>query len=276
MEQSSEQPITVDKLPEDPLRMPPPYWRSSSAIFHIIEALEELLSLLPVLVTTLESTSDALTEFFDQHPEEELSEGAFGEFSDIIEDLSEIEAKIKHRSERAILMSAIQAEDEINQFCVYNTHKNIAESLEKLSPLEKLIVASTVLGAPNVKGLAVYESLKKLTSWRNAFAHGHCVDRPTTSLRHNHLIVPPEYPGVPSSIRDVRDYVSAYIRLDDYIREISINPYTTGASYEVGVLRQLLDDLSRFQFAGSNTVYTVEVRTKASGSRRKRTGRVAD
>jgi hypothetical protein len=42
-----EEPIlTVDQLPDDPLKMPPPYWRSGGAIFHIQDALEELVVLL--------------------------------------------------------------------------------------------------------------------------------------------------------------------------------------------------------------------------------------
>jgi hypothetical protein len=45
---------TLEDLPTDHFKMPPPYWRSSGAIFHIIDALEdfcnslnELLQILP-------------------------------------------------------------------------------------------------------------------------------------------------------------------------------------------------------------------------------------
>ena len=85
-------------------------------------------------------------------------------------------------------------------FCVFNLHRDIAETIEKLSVQEKLLVASGVMGKHDVKSEAVYERAGKLNRWRNAFAHGHCVDRPVKSLRHNHLIDPDEYPGVPNCL----------------------------------------------------------------------------
>ncbi|MGI8910168.1 MAG: hypothetical protein ACR2JR_06385 [Rubrobacteraceae bacterium] len=66
-----------------------------------------------------------------------------------------------------ILMSAIEAEDEINRFCVYNLHKDVAESIEKLSPSDKLLVAAGAVGEEVGKGHAVYGVIKALTQWRN-------------------------------------------------------------------------------------------------------------
>jgi hypothetical protein len=76
---------------------------------------------------------------------------------------------------------------------------------------------SGVLRKPSVKGTAVYEKTKKLNAWRNAFAHGHCVDRPTKSLRHNHLISPEQYPGPPSNIRDVLELVGGFLSIRDVL-----------------------------------------------------------
>ena len=122
-------------------------------------------------------------------------------------------------------------------FCVFNLPRDIAESIEKLSPPEKLLIASAAIGKPSVKGHSVFEAAQQLATWRNAFAHGHCVDRPTKSLRHNHLIPPDEYPGVPSTLSKMRDLVGAYIRISDYLRAISTNPYTAGKSTDVEHIR---------------------------------------
>lgn len=181
--------ITVSKqLPNDPLPMPPPYWRSSGAIFHVIDSLESLVSLLRELLPLHEQTELRLEDYYESHPNEDDPD--LEEFSDICDELWSLEHKIKLKAEIAILMSAVQAEDNLNMFCVFNLHKDIAESVEKLSPPEKLLIVTAVAGQPSIKGNAVFEALKKLFSWRNAFAHGHCVDRPVKSLRHNHLVSP--------------------------------------------------------------------------------------
>jgi hypothetical protein len=49
-ETSPERIATTDQLPDDPLQMPPPYWRGSGAVFHIEAALADLVALLHDLV----------------------------------------------------------------------------------------------------------------------------------------------------------------------------------------------------------------------------------
>ena len=169
-EEFVEKVVSVDQLPNDPIAMPPPYWRSGDSIFHVIDALETLCDLLKDLVPVHEETEDKLTNFFDQFPEDDESEEGLEVFSEICSDLFELEHKIKMKTEVAILMSAIEAEASINKFCVYNLHKDIAETIEKLSPSEKLVVASASVGQPNAKANTAYEAIRKLSSWRNAFA----------------------------------------------------------------------------------------------------------
>jgi hypothetical protein len=183
-------------------------------------------------------------------------------FSEITDDLAIHEQRLKLKAEIACLMSAIEAEERINMFCVFNLPRDIAESIEKLSPSEKLLIASAAIGKPSVKGNSVFEAAHQLATWRNAFAHGHCVDRPTRSLRHNHLIPPAEYPGVPSSLSKMRDLVGAYIRISDYLRTISTNPYTAGETTEVERIRELLTSISKYRFPGNNYVYDVILDTK--------------
>ena len=85
------------------------------------------------------------------------------EFSEIVGDLWELESREKTKAMVAILMSAIEAEDELNQFCVYNTHKDVAESIEKLPPPDKLLVATGMVGQDIGKNHAIYGAVKTLT-----------------------------------------------------------------------------------------------------------------
>lgn len=50
------------------------------------------------------------------------------------EALADVEGKITRLSDLAIFMAAIEAEDAINQFAVFNVHKDAAGAIEKLSP----------------------------------------------------------------------------------------------------------------------------------------------
>lgn len=99
--------------------------------------------------------------------------------------------------------------------------------------------------------------IKALTQWRNAFAHGHCVDRPTRSLRHNHLIPPDQYPGIISHLSELRRLVSGYVRVSEYLASISKNGYGAGQSYEVERSKELLAEIDRYRFEGNDSVYTI-------------------
>lgn len=164
--------VRVEDLPQDPLAMPPPYWRSSGAIFHVLAALESMPKLLSKLPQELEQADRELEEHYKKHPDDHESDGALEEFGNICQALWELEHAIKLDAERAILMASIAAEDEVNMFCVFNLQEDIAETIEKLSPPEKLLVASATLGRHGLKGTDVYEKARKLSAWRNAFAHG--------------------------------------------------------------------------------------------------------
>lgn len=249
---------STSKLQDDPLQMPPPYWRSSGAVFHLIEAVQDLEKLLQQLLPVHNATENELEKYYENHPEHvDDDEEAMEEFSEIVDELWGIEHRIKLKAELACLMSAILAEDELNEFCVFNLHQDIAESIERLSPAEKLLVASAAVGKTDVKGSIVFEGMRKLVSWRNAFAHGHCTDRPLKSLRHNHLVHPEEYPGVPSALREATDLTSSLMLVTDHLRRISKNPYTAGKSGDIEEIRQSLERLKTFVISGNNTVYSI-------------------
>ena len=249
--------MTLEQLPDNPLTMPPPYWRSSGAVFHVLDALESLISLLEKLLPVHEQTELQLEEYYKSNPNEN-DDPDLENFSGICDELWSLEHKIQLKTEIAVLMSAVAAEDRLNMFCVFNLRKDVAESIEKLSLSEKLLIATAVVEQPSVKGDTVFEALKKLTQWRNAFAHGHCVDRPVKSLRHNHLISPSTYPGVPDSLAKLKELVSGYLRLSDYLKSISVNPYTSGGSVEVEEIRGYLTEISHYTFdvfGNSSDVY---------------------
>lgn len=247
---------TVDQVPDDPLKMPPPYWRCSGAIFHLNDALEELFDRLFDLEDMLETTEPPLATYYLECPESK-DDPELERFAEICDELWVSEHKVKLKAELACLMSAIQIEDELNEFCVFNLHKDIAETIEKLSPPEKLLIASAVVGQTGVKGVSAFQELRKLTAWRNAFAHGHCVDRPTKSLRHNHLISPEEYPDVASTLRDAIGLVSAFLIVSDYLREISINPSTAEMSGDNEEARDSLIALKKLRMVDQLHLYKI-------------------
>ena len=254
-----EKAIAVDQLPKNPNEMPPPYWRSCGATFHIIEALESIIHLLQKLVLVHEETDHKLATHYEKFPDEEEQEEELEEFSDICSELWDLEHKIKMKTEVAILMAAIEVEDSINQFCVYNLHKDIAETIEKLSPAEKLIVAAASVGKGDAKASMGYQEIRKLFSWRNAFTHGHCTDRPTKSLRHNHLISPTTYPGVPNMLSVMKELLRSYLKVREYLRSISLNPYTSALSSEDSQVKKSLLEINNYSFEGGECAYSISI-----------------
>ncbi len=251
----------IGSPPDDPMAMPPPYWRSSGAIFHVLRALGQLEDHLAELVPLKIATEGQLGNYFDRNPEPSDDDSEFG---DICNCLWILESDVQCDAELAIFMTAIVAEDLVNQFCVYNLDRNLAEALERLSLPEKLTAASTVLGHTNVKGQQPYSAAKSLTMWRNRFAHGHCVDRPTTSLRHNHLIHPSVYPGVPDTVGTCIDLMEGYLVLSRYLASISKNPYTAGGTVEDQAIADHLVALRRYGFEGGPNSYDISLRDPGS------------
>jgi hypothetical protein len=245
MPDESESIASLDQLPDDPLSMPPPYWRSAVGIFHIQQSVSQIAdNLLPKLVLAKESW-DAVSDDVDLETDTEDDESPYPEELDVLMD---IEAEIIRLIDLAIFMAAIEAEDAVNQFAVFNIHKDAAEAIESLSPPDKLILVTALAGAPPVKSTAVFESIRKLTSWRNAAAHGHCVDRPTSSLRKNHLIPPKEYPAVPTKLSELQARLGDYLRVKEYLHGISINNYTSDPVMNDREIAESLGAIKSYRF----------------------------
>ena len=243
--------------------MPPPYWRGSSANFHVESALGDLVGMMHEWVTVHGRTHSLLDKYFETHPEPTDEEEVDDDFADICEPLWDRDHAITLKAELASLMSAIGSEEEINRFAVYNLHRDLSESIERLSPPEKLLIVSAAVGKPGLRANSVFEAIRKLSTWRNAFVHGHCVDRPTKTLRINHLVRPNQYSGVLAAISTMRELVGAHLRVSDYLRTISLNPYTGGSSEDVETIRMLLSQLSDYHLEGDNYVYDVVLKSSA-------------
>lgn len=264
MQPDEERIVSVDQLPEDPLAMPPPYWRSSGAVFCLLDAVEPIPGLLTEMVPVLERTKLALDIHYEKYPDDEQTEEEMEEFSEIMDDLWELEHRVKTKAPVVVLMSAIAAEDTLNRFCVYNIHKDFAQSIERLRLPDRLLVAAGMVGQEIGKGHPVYQAINALTHWRNAFAHGHCVNRPTRSLRHNHLVPPDHYPGIISHLADLQRLVSGFVQISEYLSSISRNSYTGGRTIELERLKGLLAEIARYRFLGDDNVYTIIVSDSVS------------
>lgn len=241
--------------------MPPPYWRSGGAWFQLHDALDELVGRLEELVPIHADVEAQIAEYFDRYPAERNSETeeAMERFRDMCHPLWEAEHRVKLKCDLVILMAAIFAEELINRFCVFNLPRELVEALEKLSPSEKMTAAASHLGTVNVRSTAAFAAMVSLSGWRNAFAHGHCVDRPAKTLRHNHLILPAEYAGIPDGVETVVKQLAGLVKIIEYLASISINPYTASSS-ETSPFVYFMGAIRRFRFSGERTNYELQIR----------------
>jgi hypothetical protein len=245
MPEEAERFVSLDQLPDDPLSMPPPYWRGGVGIFIIERNMAEIAeNLLPELVAANEAWN-AVSDKVDLEADVNGEESPFPEELDILMDT---ESEISNLASLTSFMAAIGAEEAINQFAVFNLHKDSAEAIEKLGPPDKLILVAAMVGAAPVKGTAAYQSIRQLTAFRNAAAHGRCVDRPTTSLRKNHLIHPAELPALPTTISELDDRLNDYFLVKEYLRRISKNPYTSGPLTNDRNIADSLAIMNRYRF----------------------------
>ena len=253
---------TVDQLPVNPLKMPPPYWRSGGASMHAVGALEDLtIELLPNLGGLIDVTSEKLKPHFEKYPKVRgaKSEEALQEFMDIAEELYRAEDKIVLKCELVNLMTAILIEETVNMLCVFNLSRDVVEPIEKLAPASKLAIAARILNRRVRKDDAGMQGLNDLMQWRNAFAHGHCVDRPTKTLRHNHLIMPEDrFRTLPKSIGGMLKLLAGFAKADALIRRCSINKYVRGRSAETTAIAAMSQEIARYKFSGTGVLYAVK------------------
>jgi len=253
-------------FPDDPLQMPPPYWEDSGALDQFIRSIEMVVALLPGLF----DEGDRISPLVDAYHERRDANGPeydpeYEEFADISNDFMDLEIAIVSYSDLCVFMGGISVETLINKFLVYNFHRDICEPLESLSPPDKLVIASALTGFPGVKSTAPYEATKQLSKKRNAFAHGHCVDRLTSNMRKNHLRN--EGPGIQNARRSVDNLVSAitwYLCVHDYLCGITKNQYVIGVDDKADSekIRGLLSEVRKYSFSGIDEYFPYVISRK--------------
>lgn len=240
--------------PEDPLQMPPPFWEDSDALDQFIRSIEMVGLFLPKLAEEGDRISPVIDDY---HSRKELAGTEYDpdyiEFGKISDDFMNLELAILSYTNLCTLMAGISIETLLNKFCIYNFHRDISEPLESLSPCDKLVIASALLGKHGTKSTAPYEATKQLTKKRNAFAHGHCVDHPTQSIRKNHLR--DEGTGIQNAAKSTADLIVStnwYLCVHDFLCSITKNSYVIEYDDEenTGKIKRLLSQIKQYQFSG--------------------------
>lgn len=241
--------------PDDPLKMPPPYWEDSGALDQFIRSMEMVDIFLPALVNEINRIVPLVDNYYDRRDNHgEGYDPEYIEFGEITDDFMSLELSISSYTDLCVLMGAISVETLINKFCIYNLHRDVAEPLERLTSSEKLIISSALVGHPGVKSRAPYEAVKELTKWRNAFAHGHSVDRPTQSIHKNHLISTTSS-GIRhanASIKMLTEAINRYLCVHDYLNKITKNPYVIDVDdvENTSKIKRILEEVQKYRFSG--------------------------
>lgn len=198
-------------------------WRPNSAVFTIVKNLEDIDFLLKFLFEEQIRISPLLDEHYDKFKESNSSK-ALDEFSKITERYSGAELSLRCSVDSAILLSVIDLESLINQFCYYNLGEMATDSIETLSMLNKMEIIHRVLNLEKFKGTKPYESLKSLVNWRNKYAHGKNSDMPSKPLRKNHIEQPEEYKNTAGDkTEELIKQIENYIVMIDYLETINGN-----------------------------------------------------
>jgi hypothetical protein len=190
-------------------------WRqpgvAQGLVFTLAEVIDALLKLVDKrasldVVCTVEVPSD-----------DEPCDCYLAELSELLS----LEGIVELRCAISSLLAAIACEGMLNQFCFFNFGEELSESIEKLQPTEKLVIASSVLGHENAKADHLYGLLKNLSSWRNRFAHCHNPDTPSNSLTRNHVTISDNMKTFEDLFSEFPKHLRAYTELASWLTEKS-------------------------------------------------------
>ncbi|MBF8962322.1 hypothetical protein I0P70_03600 [Pontibacter sp. FD36] len=252
--------MNSDQTPVNHLKMPPPYWRSSLVNYQLVDAIKELVNYLEAFLYVHPKAEQEYEIYCQENYAKlkgKISKETELEIWSILEPQWYIEQKIKLKCELAIFMSSIHLEDKLNKMIVYNLDNDVAEVVEKLSPPEKLQLLAISLTNKSIKSKSPYEGIRMLTSWRNKYAHGHCTDRPSKTLRHNHLFENINETSVPKEISLVIKSLNHYLNISAYLREISLNDYTKIVSEEDIEIKNFLNEIGKYHFKFSGHSFKI-------------------
>ena len=177
-------------------------------------------------------------------------------------ELMPIEGIVNVRIAASTLFAAIACEGMLNKFCYFNLNEGIAEIIEKLQPVDKLLVASSALGHTDIKSSHVYELLKNLMSWRNRFAHCHNTDVPANSLLKNHAEFTPKMHTFEDELAIFPIHLRAFVELASWLQDKSRHLLVKHSNEEeVLAVKHYIKELACFRFSHpqSGHLYDFEV-----------------
>ena len=205
-----------DTKPDTDLRWLQGSWRQPGVSQALVFTLAEVISAMLELARKRASLHIVCTM---ENPTENASCDCY---LTQLSELTSFEGMVELRCTISSMFAAIACEGMLNQFCFFNLGEDLSESIEKLQPTEKLLIAASVLGHDNVKSSHLYELLKKLMAWRNRFAHCHNPDTPGTSLSRNHAdFFHDEIQTFEDYLADFPDHLSAFAELSSWLIEKS-------------------------------------------------------
>jgi hypothetical protein len=211
----------------------------SWALYHARETLVKMIAMQPGVTAALAALP----------PGDERSEAELLRAGEIIQPLDALDFDLGCACYTAILMAVIECESWTNMVAFYRLGETVAQTMESLNPLAKLEVVHRVLGRAQFKGTHQQEALGKLFKWRNAFGHGKNPDRPTKSLRENHLVFPLGATSPREEIANLLAYLDAFIVVQKHLGEIS--PFTmqdSGLSIGFKFTVEAIDAVRSFHF----------------------------
>jgi len=225
-------------------------WRSNGAVFNVVKNLEDVEYLLEFLFDENERISCLLdghyAKFEDSH-----SEGALEDFSKITNNYMDAELSLRFSVDSAILLSIIDLESMINQFCYFNIGEVATESIESLSVMNKLEIIHKIFNLKQFKGTKPYESLKSLVGWRNRYAHGKNPEMPVKSLRKNHVEQPEEYKtSAGDKVAELIKQVENYIIVLDHLDMINKNEHIILTHRNHCSIEEFINKFKKVKFDG--------------------------
>lgn len=235
-----------------------PAWYGNGAIHIVLKSLFEVDETLERLVKEARNLDEQLRPLGLKYPSDMLAvqERFNWDFHRLYD---ELEVELRHSTDTAILMAAIELESDVNGLLYRDIGEAVGEAAESLSLLNKLEVAHRILGKPRFKGTAQYEAVHQLVKWRNAFAHGRT---PNASVhpRLREDVAPGDHSKGDHEWRvaQLSRYMRYYATAEKHI--LSISPERTGAvSVEVYFIEQCMRFIGLYEYRDGFAVSRREI-----------------
>jgi hypothetical protein len=244
--------LDVAFLPDPPDAEDYPGWLDNGATTIFSESLDDVVETFRLLI----EEGDILVQKLLAHSKDEeylyhleMFGSAPDEKNEFFEKLHKLQNRLERFAGTALVMAVIDLEARINKFCFYNLGEFTTNAIEKLSHTEKLEVIHKVLGLAEFKGTSQFAAMRSLVKWRNAFVHGKCTDRPSNSIKENHIVQRSDSRCI--GVGEALKYLKYYFIIYSHLIKISKHPCTSQDS--------AFDrfDLEPIQTSGDHDVFLV-------------------